>query len=433
MRLEVLPSRKQTVSLRLDADVIGWLKKDGPGYQTRANQMLRRRMLQDLEGLRAVRIPTHHRRQRRDEWTPNVWASRRLQSNLPMPIQETTASVLDLQFDPQNPRLPEDVQRTQPDMFRYIVREIGVDDLIDSFSSSGVINADPMIARPANPGEEKGRFYVIEGNRRLAALKLLNGVKLEDGETERPILAMTPSVVTSVRQVRVQTGWPEDDLEAYLGYKHVTSSREWSPEAKARFVVERCKGDYSLDTLRKFAKRLGTKVPTLRRWLVALLTLKQAERAGKFDPSSAFSKRYFGTFYTLLGSGDVQSFLKLSDDINTDPVPSSNIDNLQEFIGWSIGTSQSPPVINSRQQKELAAVLSSPRALAHFRSKKSLDQALMYTEFNSGEIIEKLRAATYAIEDCLSMLYDVKDQEEVKSAIDDLDKAYLKLKHNSRS
>jgi uncharacterized protein (DUF4415 family) len=39
---------KQAVSLRLDADVIAWLKKDGDGYQTRANQMLRERMLQEL-------------------------------------------------------------------------------------------------------------------------------------------------------------------------------------------------------------------------------------------------------------------------------------------------------------------------------------------------------------------------------------------------
>jgi uncharacterized protein (DUF4415 family) len=30
--------------------VIAWLKKDGQGYQTRTNQMLRDRMLKDLEG-----------------------------------------------------------------------------------------------------------------------------------------------------------------------------------------------------------------------------------------------------------------------------------------------------------------------------------------------------------------------------------------------
>jgi uncharacterized protein (DUF4415 family) len=42
-------SVKQAVSLRLDSDVIAWLKKDGQGYQTRANQMQRERMLEDLK------------------------------------------------------------------------------------------------------------------------------------------------------------------------------------------------------------------------------------------------------------------------------------------------------------------------------------------------------------------------------------------------
>lgn len=36
---------KKAVSLRLDADVIEWLKKDGEGYQTRANRILREWML----------------------------------------------------------------------------------------------------------------------------------------------------------------------------------------------------------------------------------------------------------------------------------------------------------------------------------------------------------------------------------------------------
>lgn len=39
---------KQAISMRLDADVVAWLKKPGKGYQTRANQILRQRMLQDM-------------------------------------------------------------------------------------------------------------------------------------------------------------------------------------------------------------------------------------------------------------------------------------------------------------------------------------------------------------------------------------------------
>jgi uncharacterized protein (DUF4415 family) len=41
---------KEAVSMRLDADVLAWLKKDGQGYQTRANRLLREQMLKDLEG-----------------------------------------------------------------------------------------------------------------------------------------------------------------------------------------------------------------------------------------------------------------------------------------------------------------------------------------------------------------------------------------------
>jgi uncharacterized protein (DUF4415 family) len=44
---------KQAVSLRLDADVVAWLKKPGKGYQTRANHILRERMLAEMRKVRA--------------------------------------------------------------------------------------------------------------------------------------------------------------------------------------------------------------------------------------------------------------------------------------------------------------------------------------------------------------------------------------------
>jgi uncharacterized protein (DUF4415 family) len=36
--------KKKPVTLRLDVDVIDWLKEDGPGYQTKANWLLRQAM-----------------------------------------------------------------------------------------------------------------------------------------------------------------------------------------------------------------------------------------------------------------------------------------------------------------------------------------------------------------------------------------------------
>jgi len=44
---------KQAVSLRLDADVVAWLKRPGKGYQTRVNRILRERMLTELRASRS--------------------------------------------------------------------------------------------------------------------------------------------------------------------------------------------------------------------------------------------------------------------------------------------------------------------------------------------------------------------------------------------
>ncbi|MGO8819097.1 MAG: BrnA antitoxin family protein [Terriglobia bacterium] len=47
--------RKKPVTMRLDADVIAWLKADGPGYQTKANGLLRHAMLYFSRGKSAAR------------------------------------------------------------------------------------------------------------------------------------------------------------------------------------------------------------------------------------------------------------------------------------------------------------------------------------------------------------------------------------------
>lgn len=41
---------KKPVTLRLDADVLAWFKKDGRRYQTRINQALRKVMEREMKG-----------------------------------------------------------------------------------------------------------------------------------------------------------------------------------------------------------------------------------------------------------------------------------------------------------------------------------------------------------------------------------------------
>jgi uncharacterized protein (DUF4415 family) len=44
---------KKPIALRLDADVIAWLKSQGTGYQSRINDILRREMTEALKQKRA--------------------------------------------------------------------------------------------------------------------------------------------------------------------------------------------------------------------------------------------------------------------------------------------------------------------------------------------------------------------------------------------
>lgn len=46
---------KRQVTVRLDSDIIAWLRRQGRGYQTRLNYLLRVAMMRDLNGHQAVK------------------------------------------------------------------------------------------------------------------------------------------------------------------------------------------------------------------------------------------------------------------------------------------------------------------------------------------------------------------------------------------
>lgn len=344
-----------------------------------------------------------------------------------MPPTSFEANLQDLNFDPDNPRLIGEFDGDQMKIFRYLITEIGVDDLLQSISTIGFIDGDPFIVRE----RPEGGYFVIEGNRRLAALKLLTGETPEDGEPLPAVPAVSGERANQLKKVRVQTGWSDDLLQAYLGYKHVTSAREWPPEAKAKFVFKHAKDDFSKDNLTKFAKALGTNYATLKRWLIAFLALRQAEDADKFDFSEVPSKRYFGTFYTLLGGAAAKEFLSLRDDpISATPVPIERIEKLGEFVTWTIGNKARSAIVNSRDQAKFEQVLGSPKALDYFKVKGDLEGALFYTEYTAGEVAGKLREATYTVDDCIPRLYDVRDDPTVKEAFASFEQTYRKARLN---
>ncbi len=83
----------------------------------------------------------------------------------------------ELRLDPENPRLPEEViGESQSAILRYLFDNAVLDELATSYTNNGFFEHEPlMVAR------DDHHYVVLEGNRRLAALKIL----LQDEEQWR--------------------------------------------------------------------------------------------------------------------------------------------------------------------------------------------------------------------------------------------------------
>jgi hypothetical protein len=129
-----------------------------------------------------------------------------------------------LRFDPNNPRFGGDLSgKTQDEIEEILIaKPYYAGELIDSFLENGFIDYEPLIVR-----EGSSQFLVLEGNRRLAAVRhiLRNRSRYETPENKKKI--------DSLSRVPVLKFSEGNDLEAveriYLGLRHLLGYREWPP------------------------------------------------------------------------------------------------------------------------------------------------------------------------------------------------------------
>src|ERR1041385_7585484 len=102
------------------------------------------------------------------------------------PIDIQLIDVDDLLLDPENPRLAEKAVdgRSQDEITRILWREMAVDEIALSIAANGYNQYEPLFAIEAG----KDKWCVIEGNRRLAAVKLLRdpNLRAKVGATDLP-------------------------------------------------------------------------------------------------------------------------------------------------------------------------------------------------------------------------------------------------------
>jgi hypothetical protein len=313
-------------------------------------------------------------------------------SQLPPIDAPTKVHVSQLGFDPINPRFTPDMDvdtRSPADVVRELDRRADLGELLQSIAESGYVDIEPLVVL-----EDNGRLLVLEGNRRLAALKLPLDPALA-AEAGIKVPPMEESKRASLREVTVFRVADRKAAQDFIGFKHINGPHRWDSLAKARFAAHwflRERNAGSGVTLRDIARRMGDRHDTIKRMVAGYFVLKQAEKQELYDtqdryPSSGplpFSHLYIG-----ITRPPIRDFLGLKDETRSDdpqpePVPAEHLPNLGRLMGWLFGSKQDerPPIVMSQNPhvRQLAEVLGNKAARAMLMAQDNLKAAYAQVE-----------------------------------------------------
>ena len=282
----------------------------------------------------------------------------------------------ELHFDRQNPRLAEygiHLKTSDEEIIAILWDAMDVRELVQSIAASGFFHHEPLIV-----AKENRKLIVIEGNRRLAAVRVLLAPSLVDSANyDIPKL-------TKANRERLQSlpvvHESRADAWRYLGFKHVNGPAKWSSYAKAKYISD-VHTAYSV-SLADIAEQIGDRHQTVQRLYRGLMVIDQAERLNVYDRDDRFKTRFaFSHLYTGLDGDGIRSFLELKDSTeeSKNPVPVSRKKELGELCRWLYGSKKQnqPPVVQTQAPDlwHLNDVLKSREAIAALRDGNDLDHA----------------------------------------------------------
>lgn len=256
--------------------------------------------------------------------------------------------VSELRFDKSNPRLVE-YGPFQDDrhIINFLWETMAVKDLVLSILANGFFENEALFAINVN-----GESIIIEGNRRLAAVKaILQPDLIENGGMSRLTDRITPQIISEL-----ENGLPviffNDREEAwrFIGFKHVNGAVKWDSYAKAQYIAM-VHNDYHI-RLVDIAQQIGDTNKTTIKLYQGLMVLEQANRETEFKIDDVYYNRiYFSHIYTAVNYEGFQKYLGL--DVYTqekNPVPANNLKKLEEVMFWLLGSRKSniKPVIRSQ-------------------------------------------------------------------------------------
>ncbi len=254
------------------------------------------------------------------------------------PFKTEMISPDELILDAKNPRLYNGKNfndNADPhELVKALSDTADLEELIKSISENGYMSIEPLIVM------KKGdKYVVLEGNRRLAAVKLLTEPGLAQKCRVVVPKELDAHVIDSLKEVAVYLVNNESEARSFIGFKHVNGPHKWDSFAKAQFaykwfVNERDNGL----TIDHITKKLGDSNNTVRSIVSAMFVLEQAKNQEIYDiHTDRMSPKFsFSHLYTALNRTEYKDFLGLDRDWNVtlkvNPVPMRNIEKLKDVL-----------------------------------------------------------------------------------------------------
>ena len=327
-----------------------------------------------------------------------------------------------LNLDPLNPRLGR--ENTGSDVSQEkvlsLMQDWTLEELAVSFVENGFWPQEALIVvREKLYGSVTN--VVVEGNRRLAALRLLAlaGAGKAISRKWDEIIANKRIPPTLFSRIPYLVANSRDEVDAFLGFRHVTGIKEWKPAEKAEFIAKLIeKRKLSYDEVRK---KIGSKTPTVRQHYISYRLLLQMEDRDEIALEKVEKK--FSVLYLSLRTEGVQSYLQI--DILADPakakkpVPPSRLKALTHFAQWLFGDETNPPLFtDSRYVDKLGKALQSDKAVEYLERTPSpnFDFALRVAGADEPELVDLLEGAADNIELALGRLHQHASSGKIKNA-----------------
>lgn len=327
-------------------------------------------------------------------------------------IQTIDTSKLD--FDPENPRFYRLNEQAGSDtaVVEEMLDDESVQDLMLSIGEQDYFPGEPLLV------VKKGKSYiVVEGNRRLAAVKLLNGELKSPKKKEKSVQLILNEAIHKPTKLPCLVYKKREDVLRYIGYRHITGVKEWDALSKAKYLKELSDTFYKNaphDKLFKsLAKEIGSKPYYVGLLLTSLNLYETAADENFFGLPMSEKDVDFSYITTALGYKNITDWLGL-DDKNDLIAENLEIDNLHRLFGWFFARDQQGETIigESRRIKNLNKIVASEAALENLIKSKNIDEAFLYTNGQEEALEEALDMAESSLKVVWDMLLKTNDFTE---------------------